>query len=152
MRVLVCGGRDFADYVHVARVLDALHAAEPITLVIHGDARGADTLAKRWALARAITQLPFPAKWATHGSAAGMIRNRAMLAKGRPDLVVAFMGGRGTANMVAIARDARPPVPVLVPCDLCEGLADDRGPGCSCMHAPCVHDLTRGPNDPVRNL
>jgi predicted Rossmann-fold nucleotide-binding protein len=35
-----------------------------------------------------------------------MVRNRQMLTEGRPDLVVAFPGGKGTANMVALARKA----------------------------------------------
>ena len=35
-----------------------------------------------------------------------MIRNRRMLEEGRPDLVIAFPGGKGTANMVRIALQA----------------------------------------------
>lgn len=109
---LVCGGRDLdvSDYVHVARVLDELHAAITIGRLVHGCARGADTLAGRWARTRRITVQAFPADWDRHGKAAGMIRNRAMLALGRPDIVVAFPGGRGTANMVALAVAARVPV------------------------------------------
>ena len=34
------------------------------------------------------------------------MRNARMLAEGKPDLVVAFPGGRGTADMVAQARKA----------------------------------------------
>ena len=143
MRVLVCGGRDFADEAHLFAVLDALHAANPISWIIHGAARGADSLAGRWAFRRDLSRKAYPADWATHGKAAGMIRNRLMLTDGKPDLVVAFMGGKGTADMVRLARDARPPVPVIVPCNLCLQPVAVRGHGCSCMHAPCVHDLTR---------
>ena len=109
---LVCGGRDLdvRDYVHVARVLDALHGAIAIGLVVHGGARGADRLAGRWAFARGIIARVFPADWSRHGKAAGMIRNRAMLEDGRPDVVVAFPGGRGTANMVALALKRSVPV------------------------------------------
>ncbi len=106
MRVLVCGGRDFADEAHLFSVLDALHAATPITVVIHGKARGADTLAERWALARDIAVHPYPANWILYGKGAGMIRNRTMLTDGRPDLVIAFRGGNGTANMIGLARAA----------------------------------------------
>ena len=35
-----------------------------------------------------------------------MIRNRRMLIEGKPDLVLAFPGGKGTANMVEISRKA----------------------------------------------
>lgn len=106
MRILVCGGRDFEDYDHLVLVLDALHAAKNVTLVIHGGARGADELAGQWARARRIEREVYWADWATHGKGAGMIRNRAMLTEGKPDMVVAFPGGKGTANMVKIARAA----------------------------------------------
>ena len=41
MRVLVCGGRDYEDRETLERVLDTI----PITTLIVGDARGADSLA-----------------------------------------------------------------------------------------------------------
>jgi hypothetical protein len=43
--VLVCGGRDYEDDRHVSDVLCAIHKACPITLLVHGGAKGADTLA-----------------------------------------------------------------------------------------------------------
>ena len=48
----------------------------------------------------------FPADWKVRGRAAGHIRNQQMLDEGRPHLVVAFPGGRGTADMVRRARAA----------------------------------------------
>jgi hypothetical protein len=48
----------------------------------------------------------YPADWAKHGRAASPIRNQQMLDEGRPNLVVAFPGGRGTADMVRRARSA----------------------------------------------
>lgn len=47
---------------------------------------------------------------ATNGKAAGPIRNQRMLDEGKPDLVVAFPGGRGTADMVRRAKAAGVPV------------------------------------------
>jgi hypothetical protein len=61
MRVLVCGGRDFSDKVMLASALDAIHADRPFSLVIHGAAPGADTLAGEWADSRGIPVAPFPA-------------------------------------------------------------------------------------------
>ena len=46
------------------------------------------------------------ADWAKHGRKAGPIRNQRMIDEGRPDLVVAFPGGTGTADMVERARVA----------------------------------------------
>lgn len=106
MRVLVCGGRDFADDILLAEVLDDIDSQRRITTVIEGEARGADTLAREWADRRRIRVERYPANWDRDGKAAGPIRNRLMLEKGRPDLVVAFPGGRGTADMVEQSQRA----------------------------------------------
>lgn len=110
MRVLVCGGRDYADYPAVKQVLDAIHVKTPITRLIHGDARGADHLAERWARWHFVAFSPYPANWSLHGGSAGRKRNQVMLDDGKPDLVIAFPGGRGTADMVRRAKAAGVPV------------------------------------------
>lgn len=71
-------------------------------LVIHGDAPGADSLAGWWAEVRGAQNVRCPANWRLHGRKAGPMRNTAMLAL-NPDLVVAFPGGTGTADMVSKA-------------------------------------------------
>lgn len=110
MRLLVCGGRDYTNVGTVWATLNAIHAATPIRLVIHGAARGADTLAKKWALENHVMQTPVPADWDKHGKAAGAIRNQRMLDEYNPSHVLAFPGGRGTADMVRRARAAGLPV------------------------------------------
>lgn len=107
-RVLVCGSRDYQNAAHVWRVLDDL-SPQP-TVIIHGDYRGADTLAKRWAIARFIPDLPFPADWIAYGRGAGPRRNQRMIDEGKPDLVVAFPGAAGTRDLVFRAREAGIPV------------------------------------------
>lgn len=100
-RVLVCGGRDFTDESAMINALMRIEEEHgPFSLVIHGGARGADTLAGRWASMEKIKVHVFPANWKRDGKAAGPIRNQRMLDEGAPDLVVAFPGGRGTADMV----------------------------------------------------
>ena len=81
---------------------------DPFTLVIHGAAAGADSLAGEWAEARGIPIREFPPDWTAFKNrrSVGPIRNAQMLAEGRPDLVVAFAGARGTAGMVRLAREA----------------------------------------------
>lgn len=106
MKVIVCGGRDLTDMVWVAREMDALHAKTPIRTLIQGGATGADRLARRWAYVAGVEVKEYPADWPTHGRAAGPIRNQHMLDAERPDLVVAFPGGRGTADMVRRAKAA----------------------------------------------
>lgn len=110
MRVLVCGGRDFDDREFLREVLDALAREHVIDVVIHGDAVGADRMAGEWARLAGIRELAFPADWEKYRRAAGPIRNRQMLVEAAPDVVVAFPGGRGTANMIRQARAAGVPV------------------------------------------
>lgn len=105
VKLLVCGGRDFADEPFLERTLDAVHAKRPLSILIHGDAQGADTLAMMWAKRRGIHYASVPALWDALGKAAGPRRNEAMLLLS-PDAVVAFPGGRGTAHMITAARKA----------------------------------------------
>lgn len=113
MRILVCGGRDFADRLAVIRELDRLTIDDGDmlprrgTVIIHGACpTGADCWADEWAVVNWCQIDEFPADWATHGRAAGPIRNQRMIDEGKPDLVLAFPGGRGTADMVRRARAA----------------------------------------------
>ena len=116
MRVLVCGGRDFRDKQKLSETLDAIvprTAADrygnwlpsDIT-ILSGGAPGADRMAADWAVVNWCDLREFPANWRAHGPAAGPIRNQRMIDEGMPDLVVAFPGGRGTADMVSRARKA----------------------------------------------
>lgn len=105
-RVLVCGGRDYTDWQRIYAVLDAAHATSPITCLIHGAARGADTIALNWAVDRNVPCEAYPADWDRHGYAAGPLRNRQMLEQGKPHMVMAFPGGFGTADTVRKAKAA----------------------------------------------
>jgi hypothetical protein len=108
MRVLVTGGRDYEDRYAVYAVLDRIHAAYGIALLIHGACHlgGADILAEDWAKLREIPYFGLPAKFKTgsRGKAEGMIRNVKMLEMTSPDLVVGFPGGTGTAGCLAEAK------------------------------------------------
>ena len=106
MRILVCGGRDYTNKEAVFCALDAVHAKRGVTCIIHGDARGADSLGKEWAISVGVEHIPFPADWNKHGKRAGPIRNQQMLDEGKPDGVVAFPGGVGTADMCRRAEAA----------------------------------------------
>lgn len=106
MRVLVCGGRGYSNHARVTQVLNWLRADHTISEVIAGGANGADALACEWARRASISVRTFPANWSALGPAAGPIRNGKMLTDAKPDLVLAFPGGRGTADMVRQARRA----------------------------------------------
>ena len=103
MRILVCGGRDFNDYKWLKQVLDGyLKTANDPIFIVSGMARGADALAALWASENSeqVNLMGFHADWATQVKAAGPIRNQQMLTEGKPDLVIAFPGGKGTADMI----------------------------------------------------
>jgi hypothetical protein len=105
MRVLVCGGRHFNDFKRVWKKLTEVNAETPITCIISGGCSGADQFAKDWADAGSVPSKIFKADWAL-GPAAGPLRNQQMLDEGKPDFVIAFPGGRGTADMVRRAKAA----------------------------------------------
>lgn len=104
MKVLVCGGRDYTNTQKLYSILDEIHRETPVDLIIEGDARGADRMAGYWAKKNKVDLKLFPADWEKHGKGAGHIRNRQMLEEGQPDLIVAFPGGQGTANMKSLAK------------------------------------------------
>ena len=104
MRILVCGGRNYENWYILKTVLDNFKC--PDMVVIEGGAAGADLLAKMWAQNNGIPCKTFFAEWKDHGRRAGPIRNKQMLVEGKPDLVIAFPGGKGTANMVKQAEKA----------------------------------------------
>lgn len=110
MILLVCGGRDYANRDMVFRVLDWLHAkVQPVALLVQGGCRtGADAFAREWAKDRIADGhwRSYHANWQAHGRSAGPKRNAWMLHDSQPDLVLAFPGGRGTADMVSKALAA----------------------------------------------
>lgn len=109
MRVLVCGGRNYDDWPRLKEKLDELHEKYKFTEVIHGAAEGADSLAGVWSRWYGVKETPFPADWKQYGKRAGYVRNNQMLEEGKPDMVVAFRGGKGTEMMVDLAEKAGVP-------------------------------------------
>ena len=127
MRLLVCGATYFTDYkfLHdeLVRILTnrgynlTPFAGQftPIDItIISGMAKGADTLAVKFAEHYGLPCLKFPADWARYGKGAGPVRNQQMLDEGKPDLIIAFpmQSSRGTRDM--IKRGLMEDVPVIV--------------------------------------
>jgi len=115
MKVLICGTRTWNDQRPVWRVLDDLYEANPDLEVIHGAAKGADSIAGQIATSFGIPVTAVPADWEKFGKSAGPMRNKEMLGMA-PDLVVAFRRdgeSRGTDHMIRIARRAGVPVRVV---------------------------------------
>lgn len=110
-RILVCGGRDYDDKDNLFRTMNLIKKSmkRPIH-IINGGARGADFLSSEWARHWELEYDVYYADWATYEKAAGPIRNKLMLEEGKPHVVVAFGGGRGTNHMCSIAKKSGIPV------------------------------------------
>lgn len=138
-RVLVTGSRDWTDMNLIEQALDAALAlllvpvtAQDAVTLVHGDAKGLDTLAAQIAGSRGWKIEEHPARWREHTTAcpashidqktckmAGHRRNHEMIALGA-DLVVAFPMGnessghsRGTWGCARASMEAELPTIVL---------------------------------------
>jgi len=101
MKVIIAGGRDYHNY---ETLLEAITESQfDITTVVSGGANGVDALGERYAEEMNKTLNVYEADWATHGRAAGPIRNRKM-AENAEALIAIWDGqSRGTKNMIETA-------------------------------------------------
>jgi len=106
--IAVVGGRDFgtikdstnpksraqaeSDYKLLAYTLNDLINIPTDVTIVSGGARGADTLAENYAKMIGVNTIIFKADWKKYGRAAGMIRNKDIIAQA--DVVVAFWDGK----------------------------------------------------------
>lgn len=118
MRVVVFGGRDFfAESWLKTELCDLVwqrkrfaSVPQQISVLIHGDARGVDQMAGNFGIGCSLEVIEFKADWKKYGKGAGHIRNKQMIDEGKPELGVAFPGGKGTANMIKQLKAAGIPV------------------------------------------
>ena len=102
---LICGGRAFTDQTMFDGAMSDLLALKGCPVrVVHGGAAGADAMASDWGWRMGLQVVGIAARWDLHGKRAGPLRNQKMLDEYKPDFVIAFPGGRGTADMVSRAR------------------------------------------------
>ncbi len=112
MKVIICGSRNVSEADAVFLVIDAIRESgwsNCIKEVIHGDARGIDSVAD--AVCRQKHKVtPVPAEWDKFGNSAGPIRNKKMA--DMADAVIAIWDGKspGTSNMIQTACKAGLPV------------------------------------------
>lgn len=116
LRILITGSRDWSDRRAITTALFdtgmehyAALGEEPSTapVVVHGGARGADTLAEAAARFLGWRTEKWPADWNRNGKAAGPIRNQQMVDAGA-DICLAFPLGesRGTRDCMRRAEQA----------------------------------------------
>ena len=104
LNVIIAGGREFSDYELLRLKCDFFFSRRRPTAIVCGEARGADTLGKRYAQEHGIPVLSFPADWEKYGKKAGYLRNEEMARNA--DALIAFWDGksRGTGHMIDLAK------------------------------------------------
>lgn len=115
MKVVACGSREFSDTLYAtSKIIERIQALPLDSLLIHGDAQGADRLAGAAAALAGLQVLPVPARWSEHVEGcrcagrswcfeAGKKRNLEMLDM-QPELVVAFWNGSSTGTMHTVTN------------------------------------------------
>lgn len=105
MKIIIAGGRDFNNYALLCRKLDVILSRQKDIEIVCGEARGADSLGRRYAEERGYTVLSYPANWEKYGRSAGYRRNEEMAQVA--DALVAFWDGtsKGTQNMIELMKN-----------------------------------------------
>lgn len=109
-RILVTGSRSWSDEAAVRTALHEAwrrHGERKDTVLVVGDAAGADSIAARQWTAQHLPVELHEAQWETHGRKAGMVRNAQMVRSGADDCL-AFWDGQspGTEQMLQLVRRA----------------------------------------------
>jgi hypothetical protein len=105
MKMIVAGSRNFDSYSIISEALSTVKRDYPqLQEIVHGCARGADSLAGKWCTDNGFPVKEFPADWKNHKKAAGPLRNEAMAQYGTH--LLAFWDGssKGTADMILRAH------------------------------------------------
>ena len=115
--LIVAGTRTFSDYDLLKEKIDhaLLNHQNDEIIIVEGEAKGADELAKRYAKEKGYVLKPFPADWNKYGKAAGPIRNKAMhefASSFSHRGCILFWDGesRGTAGNFALAKEFGTPL------------------------------------------
>lgn len=100
----VVGGRDFKDYELLSKEIDHIAEKNNLLRIVSGGAKGADSLAKRYADENQIPITELIPEWRKHGMSAGKRRNTDIVAEA--DYVLAFWDSRsrGTHDSIKKSR------------------------------------------------
>lgn len=111
MHIIISGSRTISDMEILSSAI--FESGFPIDVVIHGDARGIDSLAKKWCKINSIPAIEFKAHWLEFGKKAGPLRNYEMIKYAKENCecggaLVAIWDGesRGTFNTIMQAHKA----------------------------------------------
>ena len=113
MKVAIIGGRTFNDYSMLKDAISIRINELNITQITSGGARGADSLAEKYAHEKHIFMVVYHPEWDKYGRGAGFIRNKLIIDDS--DVVFAFWDGasKGTLNSINLAEKAGKVVHVI---------------------------------------
>lgn len=113
MRTIIAGSRDIWSYDLLEQAIDEIDW--PITRVVCGMARGADSVGWAWAFINDIPIDEFAADWDGFGKPAGIIRNVAM--SNNADALILLWDGqsKGSQHMLGAAHRRRLKIKVIHP-------------------------------------
>lgn len=105
----IVGSRSFQDYELLKKHVDPTN----IAAIVSGGARGADTLAEKFAAEHSLPMIIYKPDYANHGRAAPFVRNSAIIEAS--DAVIAFWDGSsaGTLDSIKKAKKMGKPVTVI---------------------------------------
>lgn len=113
MKIAIVGSRTFNDYTKLKNFIDTtleqLEMTEEVDCVVSGGAKGADSLAEKYAEEYDLRTLIFPADWKKYGKSAGFRRNVDIIKN--CDICFAFWDGQshGTRHDIDLCAEYSKP-------------------------------------------
>lgn len=99
---MITGSRGITDRQFVYKCLDAVYEKRKFNLLLHGGAKGVDSIAGEWASKKGISVLYFKPDWERYGRSAGLRRNTIMSKE--CDFGVALWDGKSKGTKDAIKK------------------------------------------------
>jgi hypothetical protein len=102
--IAIVGSRSFTNYEVFKEKLNNLPISFINCTVVSGGAKGADSLARKFAIENKLIMKEFLPNWNLHGREAGFIRNVDIIKNS--DIVIAFWDGKsaGTKHSIELSK------------------------------------------------
>lgn len=108
MKVAVVGSRSFTDFKYLSSVLD--EHKDKITLIVSGGAKGADTLAQKYAKYNGLPILIYYPQYDYYGKRAPFIRNTHIAEQADIMIAFSYKDSRGTKHVTDYMEGLDKPV------------------------------------------
>lgn len=104
MKIAIIGSRTFLDYELLSDTIKNYLSENNLIIksVVSGGAKGADTLAEKFALENTIEMIVFKPDWKRFGKRAGFMRNTLIIENS--DIVFAFWDGKSSGTKDSIEK------------------------------------------------